>query len=88
MLELPGQSALSDFRIAKLTRALKRVNEHVDSLQARYVYFVATSKDLTKVERTRLDALLLSGDTPVKLKKGAKTLFVVPRPRDHLALVV
>jgi len=80
MLELPGQPALSDFRVAKLTRALKRVDERVDSLQARYVYFVATHQDLSRQERTRLDALLLSGEKPKKLKKGATTLIVVPRP--------
>ncbi len=79
MLELPGQPALSDFRVAKLTRALKRVDERVDSLQARYVYFVSTNTDLSRDERLRLDALLLSGDKPAKLKKGAKQLFVVPR---------
>ena len=80
MLELPGQPALSNFRVAKLTRALKRVDDRVDSLQARFVYFVSTNKELSREERSRLDALLLSGDEPVKLKKGARCLFVVPRP--------
>ncbi len=80
MLELLGQTALSDFRVAKLTRSLKRVNESVESLQASYVYFVATNQDLSSKERTRLNALLLSGDKPLKPKKGATTLYVVPRP--------
>jgi len=80
MLELPGQPALSNFRIAKLIRALKRVDERVDSLQARFVYFVSTNKDLSREERSRLDALLLSGDQPVKIKKAARCFFVVPRP--------
>ena len=80
MLELPGQPALSNFRVAKLTRALKRVDERVDSLQARFVYFVSTNKDLTREERSRMDALLLSGDQPFKMKKAAHVLFVVPRP--------
>jgi len=80
MLELPGQPALSNFRVAKLTRALKRLDERVDSLQTRFVYFVSTNKDLTREERYRLDALLLSGEQPSKLKSGARSLFVVPRP--------
>ena len=80
MLELPGQPALSDFRVAKLTRSLKRVDDRLESLQACYVYFVATNDDLSREERSRLDALLLSGDKPVKLKKGARNLYVVPRP--------
>ena len=58
MLELPGQPALSDFRVAKLTRALKRVDDRVESLQASYVYFAATNRDLSRDERSRLDSLL------------------------------
>jgi phosphoribosylformylglycinamidine synthase len=80
MLELPGQPALSDFRITKLTRTLKRFDERVDSLQARFVYFVSTNRALCQEERSRLDALLLSADQPLKLKRGSKCLFVVPRP--------
>ena len=80
MLELPGQSALSKFRIAKLTRALKRLDKRVASLQAQFVYFVSSSADLSRDEQSRLNALLLSGEKPVKAKKGASRLIVVPRP--------
>jgi len=80
MLELPGQPALSDFRVAKLTRSLKRVDERVESLQASYVYFVATNNELSREERSRLDALLLSGEKPVKPKQATRNLYVVPRP--------
>ncbi|MCH9693132.1 MAG: phosphoribosylformylglycinamidine synthase [Gammaproteobacteria bacterium] len=80
MLELPGQPALSDFRVAKLTRTLKRADERVDSVSARFVYFVDTSAELSRQERSRLNALLMSGDKPGALSKGARTLIVVPRP--------
>jgi len=80
MLELPGQPALSDFRIAKLTRALQRVDERVTSVAANYTYFVATNGKLSREERSRLDALLLSGEKPAALPKGTSYLFVVPRP--------
>jgi phosphoribosylformylglycinamidine synthase len=80
MLELPGQPALSDFRVAKLMRALKRIDERVETLQARYVYFVSTNDELSREQRSRLDALLLSGESPAKFKKGTRNLFVVPRP--------
>ncbi|HNP63098.1 MAG TPA: phosphoribosylformylglycinamidine synthase [Woeseiaceae bacterium] len=80
MLELPGQPALSNFRIAKLTRALKRLDERVDPLQAQFVYFVATNTDLSREERSRLDALLLTGDKSPRPKKGAHQFIVVPRP--------
>ena len=80
MLELPGQAALSNFRLAKLTRSLKRVDDRVAAVEARFAYFVATSADLSKENANRLDALLLSGDKPAKLSRGTKTLYVVPRP--------
>jgi len=80
MLELPGQPALSKFRIAKLIHSLKSVDDRVESLQARYVYFVAANTNLSREERSRLDALLLSGDQPAKLAKGSRHLYVVPRP--------
>ena len=80
MLELPGQAALSNFRLAKLTRSLQRVDDRVQAVEARFTYFVATHADLSKEGKNRLDALLLSGDKPGKLARGAKTLYVVPRP--------
>ena len=80
MLELPGQPALSNFRVAKLTRSLKRADERVKSVQARFVYFVNTDAKLSRAERSRLNALLLSGDKPGALSKAARHLYVVPRP--------
>jgi phosphoribosylformylglycinamidine synthase len=80
MIELPGQAALSNFRLAKLTRSLKHADDRVDAVEARFTYFVATNAELSKEGRSRLDALLLSGDAPAKLQRGAKRLYVVPRP--------
>jgi len=80
MLELPGQAALSDFRLAKLTRSLRRADDRIQSVEARYAYFIATYDSLAKEDHSRLDALLLSGDKPGKLARGARTLYVVPRP--------
>ena len=80
MLELPGQPALSDFRVAKLTRALQRMDDRVESLQARFEYFISTHAELSREQGSRLDALLLSGDKPLKFVKDTRNLFVVPRP--------
>ncbi|MDH3615407.1 MAG: phosphoribosylformylglycinamidine synthase [Gammaproteobacteria bacterium] len=80
MLELPGQPALSNFRLAKLTRVLNRADERLDSVEARFVYLVDTNARLGKKDRSRLDALLLSGDKPGKLSRAARRLYVVPRP--------
>lgn len=80
MLELPGQSALSNFRLAKLTRALHRADERVKDVDARFVYLIDTNAELSKQDRSRLNALLLSGDKPGKFSKVSKKLYVVPRP--------
>jgi phosphoribosylformylglycinamidine synthase len=80
MLELPGQAALSDFRLAKLTRTLRRADGRVDAVEARFAYFVSTHAGLSREDRHRLDALLLSGEHPDRFSRGAKTLYVVPRP--------
>ena len=57
MLELPGQAALSNFRLAKLTRSLKRADVRIDKVEARFTYFVATSAELSREDKRRLDAL-------------------------------
>jgi phosphoribosylformylglycinamidine synthase len=80
MLELPGQAALSDFRLAKLTRSLQRADERVASVEACFTYFVSTHADLSREERARLEALLLSGEKPGGRGRGGKALYVVPRP--------
>lgn len=80
MLELPGQPALSDFRVAKLQRSLQHADARLQSVHAHYVYFVDTNTNLSRAERSRLDALLLSGDKPGRMRKGEKRLYVVPRP--------
>ena len=80
MLELPGQAALSEFRLAKILRALQRQDDRVKSLSARYSYFVALKQPLSAEHRKRLSALLLDEDKPAALGKGARKLYVVPRP--------
>ena len=80
MLELPGQLALSSFRLAKLTRALRHADERVKAVTAHFVYLVDTTAALGKQDRSRLKSLLLSDDKPGKSGKAAKKLYVVPRP--------
>jgi phosphoribosylformylglycinamidine synthase len=80
MLELPGQSALSNFRLAKLTHTLRREDQRLKSIEARFVYLVDTNAPMGQQDRSRLDALLLSGDKPGKFRKLSKKLYVLPRP--------
>ena len=82
MLEIQGQPALSDFRLAKLQDALQEIEPRVTSVSARFCYFIATNSgaSLAGEQKKRLQALLLSGDKAGTLSKRAKPLYVVPRP--------
>ena len=80
MLELPGQPALSDFRQKILLRALQRQDKRVKSLTARYTYFIALTKALSPEHKKRLNGLLLSGEKPGSIGKGARMVYSVPRP--------
>jgi len=80
MLELPGQPALSDFRLARLQQQLQAAEPRLKSITARYCYFVAINGALSAEHKRRLNALLLSGDAAGKLAKGAKLIYVLPRP--------
>jgi phosphoribosylformylglycinamidine synthase len=80
MLELPGQTALSDFRLKKLLASLQQQDDRVKGLAARYTYFIAVPGSLSTKHTERLKGLLLSGEKPAPLGTGARKIFVVPRP--------
>jgi phosphoribosylformylglycinamidine synthase len=80
ILELPGQRALSDFRLEKLLRTLKGRDGRVTAIEARFSYFVSLAAALTGEQRRRLDALLLSGEVPAQFDRGTRCVYVVPRP--------
>ena len=80
MLELPGQSALSNFRLEKLTRALQRADQRLKTVDANFIYLIDTNSALGKQQRARLNALLLSGEAPGKFTRSSNRLYVVPRP--------
>ena len=62
ILELPGQSALSAFRLKKLLAQLRLSDTRITGVAARFSYFVSVNEALTQDERERLDALLLAAD--------------------------
>ncbi len=80
VLELPGQCALSEFRLKKLWSSLRQTEPGIATIHARYEYFVSVNAPLRSHESERLDALLLSGETVLKLPDGARKLITVPRP--------
>ena len=80
MLELPGQSALSEFRLKKLWASLRQAEPDVATVHARYSYFVSLNAPLRTHESERLNALLLSGESIKGLPDGARQLISIPRP--------
>ena len=80
LLELPGQRALSRFRLERLAERLRDVHSGVRTLDARYVYFVELLAPLAAAARARLDALLIGDDGRADLPPWALNCFVVPRP--------
>ena len=57
MLELPGQAALSDFRLAKLTRSLRRADERVEAVETENEDLEAENAEL-EAENEELEAEL------------------------------
>jgi len=80
ILELPGQSALSAFRLTKLLDDLQKIDDRVSGLCARFSYFVHLDGPLPEKERGRLDALLLSGEPVVDFPADARLIYTAPRP--------
>ena len=80
LLVLQGQSALSEFRLAKLLQALQKNDSRIESVHSRYTYFINPRLPLTDTSRVRLDALLIADDSVVTFDAAAQILIAVPRP--------
>ena len=77
--ELPGQRALSAFRLERLARVLQEADERVLGLAARYVYFVQFNAQVGAEVFTRLDALLRAAEPILEIAEDAQRIYVVPR---------
>ncbi|HEY5655120.1 MAG TPA: phosphoribosylformylglycinamidine synthase, partial [Woeseiaceae bacterium] len=71
---------MSDFRLAKLLELLQQREPAIESLQASYIYFVASASPLNARDETRLQDLLLDIDEVNPIGEDALHLYVVPRP--------
>jgi phosphoribosylformylglycinamidine synthase len=83
MLELPGASAVSDFRIAKLRPALEALHPGIAAFSARYLHFVDLERDLDAPETGLLERLLTYGPRehakPRSASAAVTEIVVVPR---------
>jgi phosphoribosylformylglycinamidine synthase len=80
ILELPGQSALSAFRLGKHLANLRALNGNIAGLRSRFTYFVDVAGNLPPEQRRRLDALLLSGERAETFADNALLIVTAPRP--------
>ena len=78
ILCINGQSALSDFRVAKLNENIQRIEPDIKITQSAFRYFIKLNKALQKEEYDRLTKLLLSGEIAID-NEGEHFQVVVPR---------
>jgi phosphoribosylformylglycinamidine synthase len=76
MLQLPGASAFSTFRIRKLIDTIQRAGVPVSTLAAHYVHFVELEENLDADQQQTLVRLLGATEPAAG---GAHALWVVPR---------
>jgi phosphoribosylformylglycinamidine synthase len=83
MLKLPGSSALSAFRIARLLARLQALEPAVSALEAQYLHFVDCSTEPGAHERRMLDQLLDDGGerAPHEALNAAASLSLLVVPR-------
>jgi phosphoribosylformylglycinamidine synthase len=85
MLEIPGSTALSPFRINKLLDRLTALDAAVASLTCNFVHFVDTERPLSAPETHILQRLLTYGARtrgaahPASERSGSRLILVVPR---------
>ncbi|MGB8338510.1 MAG: phosphoribosylformylglycinamidine synthase [Burkholderiales bacterium] len=77
VLHLPGPSALSPFRVAKLQQSLASVIPAVESVSAAYWHFVEVLGELGQNQKNVLDRILAYGYPAVKV--AGNVLLVLPR---------
>ena len=81
MLQIPGCSALSDFRIAKLLNGMMQaIGPKITGVSAYYLHFVDLLQDLDARQQAILNQLLAYGSPVTGKSEGDERFLVVPRP--------
>jgi len=78
-LTLRGRNALSEFRLKKLTQALKRTAPAIAAITAEYWHFAALKVPLQAPQRKVLERILTYGPAPAGVSEAGRLLLVVPR---------
>ena len=80
MLRIRGGSALSSFRLEKLTNAINTSFSQVSKIYAEYWYFCELNRDLLQDEITVLNKLLDDNPMQLEINHSGKLMLVLPRP--------
>ena len=83
MIELPGASAVSDFRIAKLRPALESMHPDIGAVTARYVHFVdlAARSRRARASAARAPADLRTARRPRPTPRVCRRTEIIVVPR-------
>ncbi len=79
LVTLRGRNALSEFRLKKLTQALKRTAPAISAITAEYWHFAALKVPLQAPQRKTLERILTYGPAPAGVSEAGRLLLVVPR---------
>lgn len=85
-LFLPGADALSQFRQQRLLGSLVQQGVNLDSIEAQYLHFVWSDKELTSQEKEVLNSLLTYGQKFVSKLQIGNALF--SKSSDQSAIVI
>ena len=78
-LTLRGRNALSEFRLKKLTQALKKTALAISAISAEYWHFAALKAPLQAPQRKILERILTYGPAPAEVSESGRLLLVIPR---------
>src|SRR5258706_1890797 len=79
VLTLRGRNALSEFRLKKLTQALKRTAPAIAAITAEYWHFAALKVALQPPQRKVLERILTYGPAPAEVSETGRMILIVPR---------
>ena len=79
MLQIPGTSALSDFRLKKLLSELQHIHPDITAVTAKFIHFFDLERSLTDSEIKVLNRLLAYGQSEAFVSQQGKGYLVTPR---------
>ena len=79
LLTLRGRNALSEFRLTKLTQALKRTAPAITAVTAEFWHFAALKVPFQPPQRKVLERILTYGPSPADVSEAGRLLLIVPR---------